>query len=174
MPSVAARQQEHECISIKHGELRQSHAIQHRQPPTLNFNIANLHGKQHTLITNKSVGKHNTADQQSRQCNSHTSQDRLSSHTTLYCHITICGLPGSTIFFILSHKRYDFPKTFSNTKCVFCFPLQLLSETFHIIRLNELDMIRNVQGSSCKLLVIVVRFQWNFNFLNRFWKNAQK
>ena len=87
-----------ERISRKHGELRQSHAIQHRRPSTLNFNIVNLHSKQHNFITNKSVRKHNTADQQSRQYSSHSSQDHLSSHSTLHCHIAICALPGCTVF----------------------------------------------------------------------------
>jgi len=37
-----------------------------------------------------------------------------------------------------------FEKKLLNTKCVFCFSLQLLSETFLILRRTERDMIRNV------------------------------
>jgi hypothetical protein len=37
-------------------------------------------------------------------------------------------------FSTLSHKRYDFRKEERNTKCVFWFSLQLLSETFLILR----------------------------------------
>jgi len=32
--------------------------------------------------------------------------------------------------------------------------------------------IKNVYRSSCKLSVILVRFCYNFNFLERFWKNV--
>ena len=48
-----------------------------------------------------------------------------------------------------------FGKKLLNTKCVFWFSLQLLSETFLILRRNERDMISNVYGSSCAILVIV-------------------
>ena len=41
--------------------------------------------------------------------------------------------------------------------CVW-FPLKLLSETFLILKRTERDVIRNVCGSSGKLLVIVVRY----------------
>ena len=34
-------------------------------------------------------------------------------------------------------------------------------------------MIKNVYRSSCKVQVIVVRLQWNLNFLNRLLKNTQ-
>ena len=42
-----------------------------------------------------------------------------------------------------------------NTKCVFWFSLQLLSETFVILRIIQRDMIKNVYRSSCKVPVIV-------------------
>ena len=63
--------------------------------------------------------------------------------------IVICGLSGSTeIFFthylingtILDKKK----KHLLNIKCVFRFSLQLLSETFLIIRGTEREMIKNV------------------------------
>ena len=41
---------------------------------------------------------------------------------------------------------------------VFWFSLQLLSETFHILRRNERDMVKNVNWSPCKVSVILVRF----------------
>jgi len=60
-------------------------------------------------------------------------------------HIVICELPRLTVIFsTLSHKRDDFRKKLLNTKCVFWFSLQLLSEIFLILRRSERDMIKNV------------------------------
>jgi hypothetical protein len=66
-------------------------------------------------------------------------------------------------FSTLSHKRHDFRgKNLLNIKCVFWFCLQILYEILLILRRIERDIIINVHRSSCKVSVIVVRFQWKF------------
>jgi hypothetical protein len=73
-------------------------------------------------------------------------------HAVRMCHIVICGQPGSTIFFphylirLLKIKRF------------FLFSLQLLYETFLILRKTERDMIQHVHWSSCKVSVILLLF----------------
>jgi len=48
-------------------------------------------------------------------------------------------------------------KPLVNTKCAFWFSLQLLSETFLILRRTERDVIKNVYRSSCEVPFILVR-----------------
>jgi hypothetical protein len=85
-------------------------------------------------------------------------------------HIVICGLPRSTIFFHISHKRHDLKKTLLNTKCVFWFSLLIFSEKFFILRRLKRDIIKNVYQSSCKISIILVPYYWNLDFLDRFSK----
>jgi hypothetical protein len=59
----------------------------------------------------------------------------------------------------LSHKRHDFRKNkVLNIKSVFWFSLQLLSETFLILRRHKGVTIINVYRSPCKVSAILVRF----------------
>jgi hypothetical protein len=64
-------------------------------------------------------------------------------HAMRMRHIDICGLPRSTILF--PHYLINctiFEKSLLNTKYLFCFPLQHLSETFLIIRNTDRYMIK--------------------------------
>jgi hypothetical protein len=91
-------------------------------------------------------------------------------------NIVICGLSGSTIFYSkLFHKRHDFRGVgeWLNTKCVFWFFLQVLSEIFLILSRTEWDIIIKLLRSPFIVPVILVRFYWNLNFLNIFSKNTE-
>jgi hypothetical protein len=86
----------------------------------------------------------------------------LIQHTMRMCRILICGLSGSTVFFPHSHKRHELrrggKKKLLNTNCVFWCSLQLLSETFLILRRTQRDTITNAQTPSRKVPVILVGF----------------
>jgi len=61
-------------------------------------------------------------------------------------HIVIYGLPRSKVCFpALSHKRHDFRKKMLldiKKGCFYFFSVQLLPETFNIIRKTERDVIK--------------------------------
>jgi hypothetical protein len=66
-----------------------------------------------------------------------------------------------------------FGKKLLNIKCVFWLYLQILSQTFLILRTIQRDTVINVYKSSCKVPVILFRCLWNSNFLDIFCKNIQ-
>jgi hypothetical protein len=79
----------------------------------------------------------------------------------LYCHLW----PG---WFYHIFPQYlingtIFGKKLLNIKCVFWFYLQLLSETFLILRRIQLDIIVNVHRSSCKVPLLLSDFNETWN-----------
>jgi hypothetical protein len=70
----------------------------------------------------------------------------------------------------LSHERYVSRKKLRNTKYIFWFSLQILSETWLIVRRNERDMIKLYVGLHVKCPFFLSDFKWNLNFLTDFWK----
>ena len=80
-------------------------------------------------------------------CNAHA----LNCHTYVACQAV-------QYFSTLSHKRHDFRKKLLNIKCVFSCALQDLSITFIILRRIKGNIIIKEYWSSCKVLVIPVRF----------------
>ena len=62
-------------------------------------------------------------------------------------------------------------KKLLHIKCVFWFCLQLVSQTFPVLRIIQGDILINVHRYSCNVRVILVRFQPNMHFLARFSRN---
>jgi hypothetical protein len=88
------------------------------------------------------------------------------------CYIILCELSVCIIFFHSISWTARSSKKKYWTWSVFWFFLQILSETFLILRRTKRDIIINVHRSSCK----VPLFVWDFNeleFLNKFSKNIQ-
>jgi hypothetical protein len=81
----------------------------------------------------------------------------------LYCHLWPIWL-----YLHYFTNGTIFEKKLPNIKCVFCFSLQLLSENPFILKVVQRDITVHEHRSSCKVPVILVRFQWNFQCLSRF------
>jgi hypothetical protein len=94
-----------------------------------------------------------------------------SACAVLYCHLWPVWLYNIFPHYLINGTIFG--KMLLNIKCVFWFYLQLLSETFVIVRRIQRDIIINVHRSSCKVPVILVRSYWNFKFLDRMSKYTQ-
>jgi len=70
------------------------------------------------------------------------------------CVVLCCHLWPARLCKIFPHYLLNgaiFGKKLLNTKCVFWFFLQLLSETFFVLRRTEQDVTKNVYWFSCKV-----------------------
>ena len=88
--------------------------------------------------------------------------------------IAICAMHDSTLFcshFLINGTIFE-KKKLLNTKYVFRFSLQLLSETCLIIWRAERDMIKNAHRSSWKYVLFLSYFNKSYIFLRRFSKNT--
>ena len=91
----------------------------------------------------------------------------------LYCHLWPVRIYNIFPHYLINGTIFE-EKILLNTKCVFWFSLQRLSETFLILRRNERDTIENVCRCSCKVPDILFRSYWHFIFLARFLQKVPK
>jgi len=75
-----------------------------------------------------------------------------------YAILSSVVFPIIQYFSILSHKRHDLKEKILNIKRVFQVSLQLLCETFLILRRNELDIIKMCIGLHVKYPVFMSDF----------------
>ena len=80
-------------------------------------------------------------------------------------HMPNCHLWPIQLYSIFPHYPVNGTIFVKDKMCV-------LFKTFFILSRTEQDMIINVHWSSCKLSIILVRFECNVNFLDRFSKNT--
>jgi hypothetical protein len=90
---------------------------------------------------------------------SHSLSATLVTQHEMRMTILSSGLSGCTLFFhILSSIAQLAEKIIQHKMCVFTFFLHLLSETVLTLRRMERDIVIYVDRSSCKVRVILVRF----------------
>ena len=82
-------------------------------------------------------------------------------------------LTNSMIFGAEKKKKEKRKKKLLNTKCVFWFPLQFLSEKCLILRRNERYMIKKSCSLCVKYPLFLSDFNGTWNFLTVFWKTVK-
>jgi hypothetical protein len=102
----------------------------------------------------------------------YSSNPVCNAHAQYY--IVKCSLSDSTILFHIISQTVRFWENNLRKKNIyrFLFSLQLLSETFLMLRRIHRDMIIDVYRSSCKLPVVLSDFKWVWIF-STFSKNTQ-
>ena len=92
-----------------------------------------------------------------------------SACAVLYCHVRPAWLHRVFPHYLINDTIFGGKKVVEHKMCV-GISLQLLSETFLILRMIQGDSITNVRISSCQVPVILVRFKRTSHFLGRSWK----
>jgi len=88
--------------------------------------------------------------------------------------LSSAACPALPHFPTLSHKPHDIRhKATKHKMCAFWCSLQLLSEIFLILRIMQRDIVTQVHKSLCKVLALLVIFQWKLNFLDKRPKNTK-
>jgi hypothetical protein len=90
-----------------------------------------------------------------------------------YCHLWPTRLYKIFPHYLINGMIFG-KKKILNTTCTFWFSLQLLSETFLILRWNKRGMVNNVSRSSCEVPVILVDFNETWTFSKDFRKKKSK
>ena len=85
--------------------------------------------------------------------------------------LSYVACPALQYFSTFSHERHDLKKKLLNTKCVFWFSVQHLSETFLILGRNERDMTKQLYWSSCKVPILLSDFNETWIFSTDFRKD---
>jgi len=94
----------------------------------------------------------------------------------LYCHLWPVWLHNIFPHHLMNEMIFGKKKKkkkLLNTKCAFNFLYKFSRKKFIILRRIQWSTIINVRTSSCKVPVILVRSEWNLNFLDRFSYSAQ-
>jgi len=94
-------------------------------------------------------------------------------YTVCNAHAPYCHLWPAPLYNIFPHYLINgtiFEKPLLKTKCLFWFSLQLMSETFFILRRNERDTIKCVYWSSCTYPLFMSGFNETWLFSTKFWK----
>jgi hypothetical protein len=89
----------------------------------------------------------------------------------LFWIVSYCHLWPLWFYYVSPHYLINgtiFGETFLHIKCVFSFPLQILPDTFLILRRNEWDIIINVHRSSCKVPLFLSDFNETWIFSKEF------
>ena len=92
---------------------------------------------------------------------------------TLYCHLWPIWLYNSFPHYFINGTKECSEKCYCVHKVYVLIFSTIPSQTFLILRRIERDMIKNVHWYSCKVPVMLVRFEFNLNLLEIFSKNAQ-
>ena len=91
-----------------------------------------------------------------------------------YWHLRHLSLHHNFRHYLMNDMIFEGKERLLNINCVFWFCLQLLFETFLVLKKIKRNVVINVKTSSCKVLAISDAFEWNLYFQGRFYKKNIK